>query len=134
MHPCKSAIFTDPIFDHFAVFQCTQLPVSPLRTLNTENIRMFNDDNIHRFQEMLDDVSWHEVFDQNDLDLAFTMFLEKIQINYKEAFSIITRIRPKFKICGWSDAELRCKKKNALRTYDLYAKTITNRNLAYHRI
>ena len=69
-----STIFTDPISDRFAVFQCTQLPVSTLRTSNAENIRIFNDDNIHRFQKMLDDVSWHEVYEQNDLDLAFTMF------------------------------------------------------------
>ena len=82
MHPCKSAIVTDPISDHFAVFQCTQLSVSTLRISNTENIRICNDNNIKRFQEMLDDISSHEVYEQNDLDLAFTMFLEKIQVNY----------------------------------------------------
>ena len=102
MHPCKSAIFTDPISDHFAVFQCTHLSASTLRISNTENIRLFNDDDIHRFQEMPDNVTWHE----NDLDFAFTMFLGKLQIKYNEAFSIITCIKPKSRICSWFDAEL----------------------------
>ena len=135
MHPCKSAIFTDPISDHFAVFQCTQLPVSTLRTSNTENIRIFNDNNIHCFQEMLDDVSWHEVYEQNDLDLAFTMFLEKIQINFNEAFPIIIRMKPKSRICGWFDAELRSLQKEK-RT--AYVRSLRKNNLesqlAYHRI
>ena len=107
MHPCKSAIFTDPISDHFAVFHCTQLPASTKRISNTENIRIFDDDNIHCFQEMLYEVSWHEVYEQNDLDLAFTMFLEKLQIKYNKVFPIIIRIKAKSKICGWFDAELR---------------------------
>ena len=123
MHPCKSAIFTDPISDHFAVFQCTQLPVSTLRTSNTENIRIFKDDNIHCFQEMLDDVSWHKVCEQNDLDLAFRMFLEKIQTNYNEAFPIITR-----SLSHYMPNFVRCKMKNGPCTNDLYAKTISNHN------
>ena len=49
VHSCKSAIFTDPISDHSAVFQCTQLPASTLRIPNTENIRIFNVNNIHCF-------------------------------------------------------------------------------------
>ena len=77
---------------------------------------------------MLDDVSWLEVSEQNDLDLAFTMFLEKIQINYNEAFPIIPRMKPNSRICGWFDAELRSLQKNGKHTYDLYAKTISNRN------
>ena len=135
MHPCKSAIFTDPISDHFAVFQCTQLPVSTLRTSNAENIRIFNDNNIHRFQEMLDDVSWREVYEQNDLDLAFTMFLEKIQINYNEAFPIITRMKPKSRICGWFEAELRSLQKEKRTAYVRSSrKNNLESQLAYHRI
>ena len=73
---------------------------------------------------MLDDVSWHEVYEQNDLDLAFTMFLEKMQISYDEAFPIVTIMKPKSIICGWFDAELRSLQKKKT----LYAKTISNRN------
>ena len=78
---------------------------------------------------MLDDVSWYDVYEQNDLDLAFTMFLQKIQINYNEAFPIITSMKPKSRICGWFDAKLRSLQ-NEKRTayYDLYAKMISNRN------
>ena len=135
MYPCKSAIFTNPFSDHFAIFQCTQLPVTTLRTSNTENIRIFNDDNIHRFQEMLDDVSWHEVYEQNDLDLAFTMFFEKIQSNYNEAFPIMTRMKPKSRICGWFDAELRSLQKEKKTAYvRSLRKNDLESQLAYHRI
>ena len=56
---------------------------------------------------MLDDVRWHEVYEQNDFDLATTMFLEKLRIKYNEAIPSITCIKPKSKICSWFDAELR---------------------------
>ena len=77
---CKSAIFTDPISDHFAVHQCTQLPTFTLRISNAENVRIFNEANIYKFQGLLNEVSWDEVYEQDDLDLAFTTFLEILQI------------------------------------------------------
>ena len=97
---CKSAIFTDPISDHFAVYQCTQLPTSTLRISNAKNVRIFTEANIYKFQELLNEVSWDVVYEQNDLDLAFTTFLEILQIEYNEAFPIVTRNKPKSKING----------------------------------
>ena len=97
---CKSAIFTDPISDHFAVYQCTQLPTSTLRISNAENVRIFNEANIYKFQKLLNGVSWDEVYEQDDLDLAFTTFLEILQIKYTEAFPIVIRNKPKSKING----------------------------------
>ena len=74
---CKSAIFTDPISDDFAVYQCTQLPTSTLRISNAENVRIFTEaTNIYKFQELFNEVSWDEVYEEDDLDLAFTTFLE----------------------------------------------------------
>ena len=134
MHPCN-AVFTDPISDHFAILQCSQFPVSTLHTSNTENIRIFNNDNIHRFQEMLDDVSRHKVYEQNDLDLVFTMFVEKIQINYNEASPIITRMKLKSRICGWVDAELHSLQKEKQTVYGRsLCKHDLESQLAYHRI
>ena len=132
---CKSAIFTDSISDNFAVYQCIQLPTSTLRISNAENVRIFNEANIYKFQELLNEVSWNEVCEQDDLDLAFTPFLEILQIKYNEAFPIVTRNKPKFKINGWFDIEL-CSLQKEKRT--AYLRFLRNNNpesqLAYHKI
>ena len=99
-----------------------------MRISNAENVRIFNEANNYKFQELLNEVSWDEVYEQDDLDLAFT-FLEILQIKYNEAFPIVTRNKPKSKINGWFDTELcSLQKKNGLRIYDFYAIIIPNRN------
>ena len=132
---CKSAIFTYPIFDHFAVYQCTQLPTSTLRISNAESVRNFNEANNNKFQELLNEISWDEVYEQDDLDLAFTTFLEILQFKYNEAFPIVTCNKPKFKINGWFDTEL-CSLQKEKRT--AYLRFLHNKNpesqLAYHKI
>ena len=132
---CKSAIFTDSISDHFAVYQCTQLPTSTLRISDAENARIFNEVNIYKFQELLNEVSWDEVYEQDDLDLAFTRFLEILQIKYNKAFPIVTRNKPKSKINSWLDTEL-CLLQKEKRT--AYLQFLCNNNpesqSAYHKI
>ena len=99
-HPSKNAIFTDPISDHFAVFQCTALPISPYRITNTEKVRIFNENNLRRFHDILDEHSWDDVYAQNDPDPAFRLFLHKLQFTFNETFPIISRTILKSKING----------------------------------
>ena len=132
---CKSATFTDSISDHFAVYQCTQLPTSILRISNAKNVRIFNEVNIYKFQELSNEVSWNEVYEQVDLDLAFTTFLEILKIKYNEAFLIVIRNNPKSKINGWFDTELCSLQKEK---WTAYLRFLRNNNpesqLAYHKI
>ena len=88
-----------------------------MRISNAENVRVFNEANIYKFQELLNEVSWDEVYEQDDLDLAFTTFLEILQIKYNEAFPIVTRNKPKSKINGWFDTELCSLQKEKRTTY-----------------
>ena len=84
---------------------------------------------------MLNEISWDEVYVQDDLDLAFTTFLEILQIKYNEAFPIVTRNKPKSKINGWFDIEL-CSLQKEKRT--AYLQFLRDDNpesqLAYHKI
>ena len=132
---CKSATFTDSISDHFAVYQCTQLPTSILRISSAKNVRIFNEVNIYKFQELSNEVSWNEVYEQVDLDLAFTTFLEILKIKYNEAFLIVIRNNPKSKINGWYDTELCSLQKEK---WTVYLRFLRNNNpesqLAYHKI
>ena len=50
-----------------------------LRITNAEKVRIFNEANNYKFQELLNEVSWDEVYEQDDFDLAFTTFLEILQ-------------------------------------------------------
>ena len=135
IHPCKSAIVTDPISDHFAVFQSTLLPTSISHISNAENIRILNDTNLHRFQEMLEELCWEDVYEQIDPDPAFTMFLEKLQSKYNEAFPVITRVKPKSKINGWFDAELSSLQKAKRTAYLRFLRTNDPESqMSYHKI
>ena len=106
-----------------------------MRISNAENVRIFNAANIYKFQELLNKVSWDEVYEQDDLDLAFTTFLEILQIKYNEAFPIVIRNKLISKINGWFDTEL-CSLQKEKRT--AYLRFLRNNNpesqLAYHKI
>ena len=66
---------------------------------------------------MLDEQYWDKIYEQNDPDLAYVMFIKKSQIKYKEAFPIITCVIPNSKINGWFDAELRSLQKDKRASY-----------------
>ena len=134
-HPSKSAIFTDPISDHFAVFQCAALPISPYRITNTEKVRIFNENNLRRFHDILDEHSWDDVYAQNDPDPAFRLFLHKLQFTFNETFPIISRTILKSKINGWFDAELGSLQKAKRRAYLRFLRNKDSESqLAYHKI
>ena len=84
---------------------------------------------------MLDEQCWDEVYEQNDPELAFTMFIEKLKIKYNKTFPIITRVIPNSKINGWFDAKLRSLQKDKRASYlRSLRKSDVESKMAYRKI
>ena len=84
---------------------------------------------------MLNEQCWDEVYKQSDPNLAFTMFIEKLQIKYNKVFPIITRVIPNSKINGWFDSELRSLQKDKRVSYlRLLRKSDVQSKIAHRKI
>ena len=113
-YPINSAIRTNLVSDHFAVFWSTKLPFS-FTTFPTKQTRDFNSVSLGNFRDQLNAFDWSDVCAETNIDL----FLFKFQNVFNSIFheTIPLKNVAKSKSNPWFDNELRLLQKLKRKAY-----------------
>lgn len=95
----QGILYTD-ITDHFPVFVIVQSDISENDKISVTK-RIFNSTNITTFQNLMHETNWTNMLSSEDMQTAFSSFLEKIQSLYDSAFPLKTFKVSKYRNKAW---------------------------------
>ena len=83
----KSGILVNDVSDHLSAFtivnykKCNSSPPKYYK-------RLINDTKISEFNSLLESFNWYDVYECNDVDGRFNIFMEKVSVAYNQCFPI----------------------------------------------
>ena len=84
----KNAIVVDPIANYFALYKALPLQIAMYKNYYCTLLRYFNNKNVKKFLNQLQNISWEEFYVDSDPDHVFNKLLDKIQSRFYESFSL----------------------------------------------
>ena len=109
-----SAVIVSDLSDHFITSLTIKCEKSKIEPPSPSNERLINNETLLKFKNLLSSLSWNEVIEQNDTDLAYRKFFNIFSELYYLSFPLIHKsFNKKYIPCNpfMTKALLRCRNK-----------------------
>ena len=129
----KSGVFHSDISDHYPVFHFTsKTSVNHQEADKVLRFRVFNKRNMDRFEEMVDDILWDDVYTHNDVEQAYQSFFKSFNSVFNRCFPPVSKKANKVSAFSkpWFTQDLHKSLKAKNRLYKKYISNPSPTNIA----